>query len=161
MALPLPLLERLAREVFASFHITEGAEITTEANPGTLSRETARTLRGIGFNRLSIGVQAWQNHLLKRLGRIHTIEEFLENYRIVREEGFRNVNVDLMFALPGQTLEDTRAGTYFGVQPDFGGRHALLPGMGGRKADNSFRGAGQGDVPFCGGFPCGKRLYAV
>ena len=105
-ALPLPLLERLAREVFASFHITEGAEITTEANPGTLSRETARTLRGIGFNRLSIGVQAWQNHLLKRLGRIHTIEEFLENYRIVREEGFRNVNVDLMFALPGQTLEE-------------------------------------------------------
>lgn len=105
-ALPLPLLERLAREVFASFHITEGAEITTEANPGTLSLETARTLRGIGFNRLSIGVQAWQNHLLKRLGRIHTIEEFLENYRIVREEGFRNVNVDLMFALPGQTLEE-------------------------------------------------------
>lgn len=105
-ALPLPLLERLAREVFASFHIAEGAEITTEANPGTLSRETARALRGMGFNRLSIGVQAWQNRLLKRLGRIHTIEEFLENYCIVREEGFQNVNVDLMFALPGQTLEE-------------------------------------------------------
>ncbi len=107
-ALPLPLLERLAREVFALFQIAEGAEITTEANPGTLSRETARALRGMGFNRLSIGVQAWQNHILKRLGRIHTIEEFLENYRIVREEGFQNVNVDLMFALPGQTLAEWR-----------------------------------------------------
>lgn len=107
-ALPMPLLERLAERVFASFHIAEDAEITTEANPGTLSRETARALRGMGFNRLSIGVQAWQDRLLKRLGRIHTIEEFLENYHIVREEGFRNVNLDLMFALPGQTLAEWR-----------------------------------------------------
>lgn len=107
-ALPLPFLERLAHEVFASFRIAEGAEITTEANPGTLNRETARALYGMGFNRLSIGVQAWQNSLLKRLGRIHTIEEFLENYRIVREEGFRNVNIDLMFALPGQTMAEWR-----------------------------------------------------
>lgn len=106
--LPLPLLETLAREVLAAFPIAEGAEITAEANPGTLNRETARALYGMGFNRLSIGVQAWQDSLLKRLGRIHTIGEFLENYRVVREEGFRNVNVDLMFALPGQTLAEWR-----------------------------------------------------
>lgn len=106
--LPLPLLERLARRVFSSFRIAEDAEITAEANPGTLNRETVRALRGMGFNRLSIGVQAWQDGLLKRLGRIHTIGDFLENYRIVREEGFRNVNVDLMFALPGQTMADWR-----------------------------------------------------
>lgn len=105
-ALPLPLLERLARKAFDSFRIAPDAEITVEANPGTLDRGTARALRGMGFNRLSMGVQAWQNHLLGRLGRIHTIEDFLENYRIVREEGFRNVNIDLMFALPGQEMEE-------------------------------------------------------
>lgn len=104
--LPAPLLERLMQEISASFDIAEDAEITTEANPGTLNREMARALRGMGFNRLSIGVQAWQNHLLERLGRIHDIGDFLENYRIVREEGFQNVNVDLMFALPGQSMAD-------------------------------------------------------
>lgn len=105
-ALPLPLLERLAEKVFSSFRIADGAEVTAEANPGTLNRETARALRGMGFNRLSIGVQAWQDRLLRQLGRIHTIADFLENYRIVREEGFQNVNIDLMFALPWQTMED-------------------------------------------------------
>lgn len=107
-ALPLPLLGRLAERVFRRFRIAGDAEVTTEANPGTLGRETARALRGMGFNRLSIGVQAWQDSLLQRLGRIHTIGEFLENYQMAREEGFRNVNLDLMFALPGQTLADWR-----------------------------------------------------
>lgn len=104
--LPIPLLERLMEKIFSSFRIAEGAEITAEANPGTLNRKTARALRSMGFNRLSIGVQAWQNRLLNRLGRIHTIEDFLENFCIVREEGFQNVNIDLMFALPWQTMAD-------------------------------------------------------
>lgn len=104
--LEIPLLEQLMQAVFASWDIAEDAEITTEANPGTLDREMATALKKMGFNRLSMGVQAWQNRLLKDLGRIHTIEGFLENYKAVREAGFENVNVDLMFALPNQTMAD-------------------------------------------------------
>ena len=104
--LSIPMLERLMGAVFASWDVAEDAEITTEANPGTLDGEMAAALKKMGFNRLSMGVQAWQNRLLKELGRIHTIESFQENYKAVRKAGFANVNTDLMFALPGQTMED-------------------------------------------------------
>ncbi len=105
-ALPIPMLKQLMQAVYESWDIAEDAEITTEANPGTLDREMANALKKMGFNRLSMGVQAWQNRLLQDLGRIHTIEGFLENYHAVREAGFANVNVDLMFALPKQTMTD-------------------------------------------------------
>ena len=104
--LTIPMLEQLMQAVFESWNIAEDAEITTEANPGMLDGEMAAALKKMGFNRLSMGVQAWQNRLLKDLGRIHTIEGFLENYKAVREAGFENVNVDLMFALPNQTMAD-------------------------------------------------------
>ena len=104
--LSIPMLEQLMQAVFANWNIAEDAEITTEANPGTLDRKMASALKQMGFNRLSMGVQAWQNRLLKDLGRIHTIESFQENYKAVREAGFENVNTDLMFALPNQTMED-------------------------------------------------------
>ena len=105
-ALEIPMLAQLMQAVLESFRVTADAEITTEANPGTLSFEMAAALKKMGFNRLSMGVQAWQNSILKRLGRIHTIEEFLENYHAVRQAGFENVNVDLMFALPGQSMAE-------------------------------------------------------
>lgn len=105
-ALEIPMLEQLMQAVWENWDIAEDAEITTEANPGTLDRKMVNALKKMGFNRLSMGVQAWQNRLLKELGRIHTIEGFLENYQAVREAGFENVNVDLMFALPYQTMED-------------------------------------------------------
>lgn len=104
--LSIPMLERLMGAVLANWDVAEDAEITTEANPGTLDGEMAAALKKMGFNRLSMGVQAWQNRLLKELGRIHTIESFQENYKAVRKAGFANVNTDLMFALPGQTMED-------------------------------------------------------
>ena len=104
--LSVPMLEQLMQAVSANWDIAEDAEITTEANPGTLDREMASALKKMGFNRLSMGVQAWQNRLLKSLGRIHSIEVFQENFRAVREAGFENVNTDLMFALPKQTMED-------------------------------------------------------
>lgn len=104
--LSVPMLEKLMQAVFANWDIAEDAEITTEANPGTLDGEMADALRKMGFNRLSMGVQAWQNRLLKDLGRIHTMEAFQENYKAVREAGFENVNTDLMFALPKQTMAD-------------------------------------------------------
>jgi len=104
--LSIPILEQLMQALFENWNIAEDAEITTEANPGTLGSEMADALKKMGFNRLSMGVQAWQNRLLKDLGRIHTIESFQENYKAVREAGFANVNTDLMFALPNQTMED-------------------------------------------------------
>lgn len=104
--LSIPMLEQLMQAVLENWDISEDAEITTEANPGTLDREMADALKKMGFNRLSMGVQAWQNRLLKELGRIHTIESFQENYQAVREAGFENVNTDLMFALPNQTMAD-------------------------------------------------------
>ncbi|MCL2351561.1 MAG: radical SAM family heme chaperone HemW [Firmicutes bacterium] len=88
------------------FEIAPGAEITVEANPGTLTAETLRTLKSAGVNRLSIGLQAWQDRLLKTLGRVHTKDEFLRQYSSAAEAGFSNINVDLMFALPGQSTYD-------------------------------------------------------
>lgn len=102
------LLSSLLEKIKASFNIAEGAEITIESNPGTMGEEKAMALRKMGFNRLSMGVQAWQNRLLSILGRIHTIEEFQDNFHNARKAGFDNINVDIMFALPTQTSADWR-----------------------------------------------------
>lgn len=88
-----------------AFWIEEGAEISMEANPGTVTREKLLDYRRAGINRLSLGLQSASDRELRLLGRIHTWDEFLESYRLVREAGFENVNVDLMSALPGQTVE--------------------------------------------------------
>jgi len=84
--------------------ITQDAEFTVEANPGTFSKDLLGFLKGMGVNRLSMGLQAVQDSHLKNLGRIHNWEEFLKGYKIAREMGFDNINVDLMFGLPKQTL---------------------------------------------------------
>ena len=84
---------------------TEDLEFTVEGNPGTFTKEKLIFLRNMGVNRLSIGLQAWQNDMLKNLGRVHTLEDFLEGYKMARSLGFSNINVDLIFGLPGQTLE--------------------------------------------------------
>ncbi|OFI07195.1 oxygen-independent coproporphyrinogen-III oxidase-like protein YqeR [Clostridium acetireducens DSM 10703] len=81
-------------------------EFTVEGNPGTFSREKLKFLNSMGVNRLSIGLQAWQNNLLKNLGRIHNLEEFLQTFQKAREEGFSNINIDLMFGLSHQTFEN-------------------------------------------------------
>ncbi len=87
------------------FHILPDAEISLEMNPGTVDREKLETYRKLGIHRLSIGLQSANNEELRLLGRIHTWEEFLQTWKLVRETGFSNVNIDLMSALPGQTLE--------------------------------------------------------
>lgn len=89
-----------------SVHITSDAEVTIEANPGTLTRQKLLSLKTMGINRLSLGLQAYQNRLLKIMGRIHTVEEFEKNYETARKIGFDNINVDLMFGLPEQQVED-------------------------------------------------------
>lgn len=81
-------------------------EITLEVNPGTVEEEKLKNYRKIGINRLSIGLQATQDDILKEIGRIHTYQEFKQVYALARKVGFTNVNVDFMFGLPKQTLEN-------------------------------------------------------
>lgn len=83
--------------------LDDDGEITIEANPGTLTLSKLRTYRECGINRLSMGVQSLDDSLLKALGRIHTKADFLENYEAARKAGFANINLDLMFGLPGQS----------------------------------------------------------
>jgi len=83
---------------------SEELEFSIEGNPGTFTKQKLKILKDMGVNRLSIGVQAWQDFLLKNLGRIHTIQEFITGYKLARQIGFTNINVDLMFGLPEQTL---------------------------------------------------------
>lgn len=84
-------------------------EWTVECNPATVSLDKARWLRSHGVNRISLGVQSLDNDLLGRLGRIHTVEMVFKSFDILRRAGFENVNLDLMFAIPGQTMEVWRA----------------------------------------------------
>lgn len=91
--------------VHESFPIREDAEITLEMNPGTDIKDKLPVYRELGINRLSMGLQSADNEELKCLGRIHTYEDFRRVYQWAREAGFTNINVDLMSAIPGQTLE--------------------------------------------------------
>ncbi len=91
------------------FSLTEGAEISMEANPGTVTREDLRRLREAGVNRLSFGVQALQDRLLAGIGRIHSVREALEAVAWAREAGFDNLNLDLIYGLPGQEPADWEA----------------------------------------------------
>ena len=90
------------RQVFA---IQSDAEITIEANPGTVTKEKLAAWKQAGINRISFGLQSVKNEELKMLGRIHTYEEFRESYDLARQAGFENLNVDLISAIPGQSVQ--------------------------------------------------------
>lgn len=96
---------KIMTTVRQEFQVLSEAEISIEVNPGTVDREKLKAYKECGINRLSIGLQSANNEELKVLGRIHTWEAFVQTWNIVRELGFSNVNIDLMSALPGQTLE--------------------------------------------------------
>ncbi|MDP6127331.1 MAG: radical SAM family heme chaperone HemW, partial [Dehalococcoidales bacterium] len=96
-------LMSVIRELFA---VDEAAEITAEANPGTIEGEYLRAIRESGVNRLSLGVQSLNDRELALLGRIHTAAEAREAVRQAREAGFDNLSIDLMYGLPGQSLSD-------------------------------------------------------
>ena len=99
-------IERIVKTICKNYNVCENAEITIEVNPGTVNKEKLERYFSIGINRLSIGLQSTNNELLKMLGRIHTYKEFESTYRMARDIGFKNINVDLMIGLPRQTLED-------------------------------------------------------
>ena len=88
------------------FHVKETAEITIEANPGTVSLESLSDIRGVGINRLSLGIQSLNDVELALMGRIHTGDEAREAVRLARLAGFANLNLDLIYGLPGQSLTD-------------------------------------------------------
>ena len=99
------LIRRIMEAVKENFTLEPDAEITIEANPGTLLYNKLPVYHDCGINRVSLGLQSANPGELRELGRIHSWNEFLESYRLAREAGFDNINVDLMSALPGQSLE--------------------------------------------------------
>jgi oxygen-independent coproporphyrinogen-3 oxidase len=101
-------MRRLLRACFASFAVDADAEITLEANPGTLSQEQLVGLREAGVNRLSMGAQSFDPDLLKALGRIHTPDEITQAVTYARAAGFSSINLDFMFGLPDQTMQHWR-----------------------------------------------------
>jgi len=103
---PVALLAATLRLVLDNFNVADDAEITIEANPETVNYDSLCILRASGFNRISFGVQSFSDALLKRLGRIHTAETAERAAINARQAGFTNINLDLMFGLPGQTTRD-------------------------------------------------------
>lgn len=99
---------KLLETVRECFTVCDGVEITVEVNPGTVDGEALFQYRQAGVNRLSIGLQSADDRELRTLGRIHTYEQFLSTYDAAVSSGFVNINVDLMSALPGQSLESYR-----------------------------------------------------
>lgn len=104
--LPPEELTRLLQGVFSLFPLEADAEFTSECNPGTLTAAWLEAAQAAGINRLSMGMQAGQPHLLHMLGRIHTFTDVEASVKLARAAGIRNLNLDLMFGLPGQTLND-------------------------------------------------------
>lgn len=98
-------MEKICEALREVFHFATDAEITIEANPGTVTAEKLKVYQNCGINRISFGLQSTNDEELKLLGRIHTYEEFLDSYRLARAARFLNINVDLISAIPQQTLE--------------------------------------------------------
>lgn len=105
-AVPCEKLCEVLKTVFTCYRVNPQAEISMEANPGTVTKEALLSYRKAGINRLSIGLQSADDGELKLLGRIHTYRDFLQTYRWAQEAGFTNINLDIMSALPGQSVEN-------------------------------------------------------
>lgn len=114
--------------IMKKINLKSGGEFTVECNPGTLNEEKLKILKDMGVNRLSIGLQAVQDRLLKEIGRIHSYEEFKKNFTLARKLGFNNINVDLMFALPDQSLEDLEEtlGEIINLEPEHISCYSLI-----------------------------------
>lgn len=96
---------RVMNALRATFKLAENAEISIEANPGTLDSTKLSAYRSVGINRLSMGLQSSDDDELRLLSRIHTMKDFIDSFLLARLEGFDNINVDIMYALPNQKKE--------------------------------------------------------
>jgi oxygen-independent coproporphyrinogen-3 oxidase len=102
--LSIELLERILRTCRESYWLLPDAEVTLEANPGTVDPASLRQLRAIGVNRLSLGVQSFRDGMLSILGRVHTAEQARDAFLNARSVGFQSISIDLIYGLPGQSL---------------------------------------------------------
>jgi oxygen-independent coproporphyrinogen-3 oxidase len=150
-ALPAPFLCGIIEEAWRN-KLTPDCEITVEMNPGSTSSlkdevspdnckatssndnvaEYLCALHATGVNRLSIGLQAWQDELLRRVGRVHSQKDFVQTFNVARMAGFENINVDLMFSLPEQTMADWRESLtqLIKLAPEHISAYALTPAEG-------------------------------
>jgi len=103
--LSVDALDRLFGDLYSHFQVCDDAEITVECNPGTVDQQKLEAMHAAGVNRLSFGVQAMEDATLRQIGRIHTVSEAIESYQLARRLGFENINLDLIFALPDQTVD--------------------------------------------------------
>ena len=103
--LPVRLVEKIFESVFGLFDLDAGAEVSLEANPGTIDLEKLKRMRELGVNRLSLGVQTFDDTQLKAFNRNHSAASSREGFNLARKAGFENVNLDLIFGLPDQTLD--------------------------------------------------------
>lgn len=99
-------IKLLLEHIYNTFNSDSITEISIEANPGTLDIEKAKTYKSIGINRVSLGVQSLNDNILKSIGRIHSSKDVIESIDLLRKVGIENINVDLMFGLPHQTMDD-------------------------------------------------------
>ena len=120
-------LTRLMKLLRQGFALEPSAEFSVEGNPGTITGEKLRALMDAGVNRFSLGVQSFNDQLLRRIGRSHTADQARQGIESVRRAGIRNLNLDLIFGLPGQTMEDwqTSVGEALGHQPEHFSLYAL------------------------------------
>lgn len=105
-SLPLGCIRMIMNSLYDCFSVCSDSEITIECNPGTITKDKLEEYKNSGINRLSIGLQSTSNQELKLLGRIHDYETFEENYKLAREVGFTNINIDLISGLPDQKVQD-------------------------------------------------------
>lgn len=98
-------LEKLLMAV-SKLNLLDKLEYSMECNPGTVNENKLKIMKKYGINRISFGLQSCNDNLLKKIGRIHTFKEFLENYNLARKVGFDNINVDLMYGLPNLNIQD-------------------------------------------------------
>lgn len=121
-------IKEIIEEIRKNFKLADKVEITIEVNPGTVNKTKLLDYINSGINRISIGLQSKDNELLKRIGRIHKYEDFLQTYNMAREVGFKNINVDLMLALPGQTIAKLEKGLkqVIDLQPEHISLYSLI-----------------------------------
>lgn len=117
--LPAENIAKLLKVLREFYDVAEDAEISIEVNPGTVSKEKLAVYRNAGVNRLSIGLQSANDRELKLLGRIHTLEDFKKTYEEAVKSGFNNINIDLMSAIPQQTVQSYQETlqTILGLEP--------------------------------------------
>lgn len=106
--LPDECFTQLFRCLRDNFHLSSSPEITVEANPGTIDKEKITTLLSFGVNRLSIGIQSFNDKELRTLGRIHTADDALQSIELIKNTGLDNFSIDLMYGIPGQTMDSWR-----------------------------------------------------